>query len=345
MRFAAVVAALAASGALAPSAPAQNPRVRIVEPPATAMRLLGEPRAVIGVTTSGSASSRDTLGVFVNEVRSGSPADKAGIEEGNRIASINGVNLRLSSADVDDPEMASVMTRRLTRELDKLKPGEDVDLRVYAGGQFKNVKIKTVSSEDLYQAAVRRSADERATLGLRIGTTGSSRDTLGVFVMGVVDNGPAAKAGIEEGSRIASINGVDVRGRRSGDEDEMAMRSSGVSRLEREIARLKPGDDATLRVYYNGQYRNVAVKAARASDLPRRGARITIMGDDNMMLPLMPSMPAMAPMPPVAPRVEIDGMRIDDQVRRALESARIAAGGALVGAGRALRGFETRVVW
>ena len=42
--------------------------------------------------------------------------------------------------------------------------------------------------------------------------TGSSRDTLGVFVMSVEDGGPAAKAGIEEGTRIASINGVDVRG-------------------------------------------------------------------------------------------------------------------------------------
>ena len=345
MRIAAVVTALAATGILAPSAPAQNPRVRIAEPPITAIRLLGAPKAVIGVTTSSSASSRDTLGVFIAEVQPGSPAEKAGIEEGNRIASINGVNLRLSSADVDDPEMASVMTRRLTRELDKLEPGDDVELRVYAGGQFKTMKVKTVSPDALYQTAARRSADERATLGLRIGTTGSSRDTLGVFVMGVVDNGPAAKAGIEEGSRIASINGVDVRGRRSGDDDAMMVRSSGVSRLEREIARLKPGDNATLRVYYNGQYRNVSVKSARVSDLPRRGARITIMGDDDMMLPSMAPMPPMAPMP----RVEIDGARINervnDQVRRALESARIAANGALVGAGRAFRTFGNRVVW
>ena len=330
---------MAATGVLAPSAPAQNPRVRVFEPPMTAIRLVGAPKAVIGVTTSGSASSRDTLGVFVTEVQSGSPAEKAGIEEGNRIASINGVNLRLSSADVDDPEMASIMTRRLTRKLDELKPGDDVELRVYAGGQFKNVKVKTVAPDDLYRSAARRSADERATLGLRIGTTGSSRDTLGVFVMGVVDNGPAAKAGIEEGSRIASINGVDVRGHRSADDDELMVRSSGVSRLEREIGRLKPGDDATLRVLYNGQYRNVTVKAGRVSDLPRRGGRITIMGDDDMMVPAMP------PMPPMPARVEIDGARINDQVRRALESARIAASGALIGAGRAFRTFGNRVVW
>jgi C-terminal processing protease CtpA/Prc len=335
MRFGAVVAALAATGALAPAAQAQNPRVRAAAPATTPFRLFGAPRAVIGVTTSGSASSRDTLGVFVSEVQPGSPAEKAGIEEGNRIASINGVSLRLSSADIEDPEMASVMTRRLTRELDKLKPGDDVDLRVYSDGHFKDVKVKTMSPDDLYQTAERRNSDERATLGLRIGTTGSARDTLGVFVMGVVDNGPAAKAGIEEGSRIASINGVDVRSRRSGD-DEDVVRSTGVSRLEREISRLKPGDDATLRVYYNGQYRNITVKSVRMSDLPRRGSTITIMGDDNMFMPMPMPMPA---------RVEIDGPRISEEVRRALESARVATRGALVGAGRALGGFGNRVVW
>ena len=335
MRFAAVVAAVAATGTLAPSAPAQNPRVRIAEPPVAATRFFSMPRAVIGITTSSSASSRDTLGVFVSEVQGGSPAEKAGLEEGNRIASINGVSLRLSTADIEDPEMASVMTRRLTRELDKLKPGDEVDLRVYAGGQFKDVKVKTVAPDDLYRTAERRSADERATLGLRIGSTGSARDTLGVFVMGVVDDGPAAKAGIEEGSRIASINGVDVRVRRSADDADV-FRTPGVSRLEREISKLKPGDEATLRVFYNGQYRNVAVKSARLSDLPRRDSRITIMGDDNMMMPSMPPMPA---------RIEIDGARIGDEVRRALETARGATSGALFGAGRALGRFGNRVVW
>ncbi|HSQ30233.1 MAG TPA: PDZ domain-containing protein [Gemmatimonadaceae bacterium] len=333
MRLAAVLAAVAATGAFVPSAPAQNPRVRVMPgAPPMAMRLAGPPRAVIGITTSSSASSRDTLGVFVSEVRSGSPAEKSGIEEGNRIASINGVSLRLSAADVGEPEMAGIMTRRLTRELDKLKPGDEVDLRVYAGGQFKNVKVKTVAPDDLYEAAVRPSMSERATLGLRLASTGSARDTLGAFVIGVVDDGPAAKAGIEEGSRIASINGVDVRGRRSGDEDDVFMRTLGVSRLEREVSKLKPGDDANLRVYYNGQYRNITVKTARASDLPRSGRSITIMGGDNMMLPS-------------TARIDIDGARIGEEMRAALERARVATGGALIGAGRTLGRFGNRVDW
>ena len=68
-----------------------------------------EPRAVIGVIHDAARStSRDTLGVLVSTVRAGSPAEKAGIEEGNRIASINGVSLKLAAADIGDDEMAGV---------------------------------------------------------------------------------------------------------------------------------------------------------------------------------------------------------------------------------------------
>ncbi len=314
---------------------AQTPRiVRVPGTPGTGFSLTTEPRAVIGVTTSGSANSRDTLGVLVSSVRTGSPAEKAGIEEGNRIASINGVSLRLSSADVGDYDMANIMTRRLTRELDKLHPGDEVDLRVYANGQTKAVKVKTIAPDDLYESSTPRRADaDRPTLGLRLATTGSSRDSIGVFVIGVDEGGPAAKAGIEEGSRIASINGVDVRGKPSEDDEFWVFRSSNINRLEREVSKLKPGEDATLRVYYNGQMRTVTLKAGRASDLPHRNRSMTIIGNDDFFDR------------PVAASVNIDGERIGETVRRALESARVATSGALAGAGRAMAGFGNRVSW
>jgi len=338
MRLSALLPVVLAVGAMTP-VNAQNPRItRVV--PGTPLLPGGrgfafnvEPRAVIGVSTSGAATSRDTLGVLVTAVRTGSPAEKAGVEEGNRIASVNGVSLKLSPADVGDPEMAGVMTRRLTRELDKLKPGDEVDLRVYANGQNKSVKIKTVAPEDLYEARFPRRNADRATLGLDVAVTGNARDTLGVFVMGVEDGGPAAKAGIEEGSRIAAVNGVDVRGRRSRDDDEFVFRTSSVSRLEREISRLKPGDDVELKVYFNGQYRTVKTKAVSASDLPRRNRRIRIMGGDDFMIP------------PVSAQIDIDGERIGAEVRRALETARVATAGALEGAGRVFARAGNRVDW
>lgn len=289
-----------------------------------------EPRAIIGVSTTNSSTSRDTLGVLVSTVRSGSPAEKAGIEEGNRIASINGVSLKLAAADVGDDQMAGVLSRRLSRELDKLRPGDEVDLRVYANGQLKSVKIKTIAPEDI-DARLTRRVDERPTLGLNLASTGSTRDTIGVFVMSVDDGGPAATAGIEEGSRIASINGVDLKGRKVDDEDYV-FRRSNVTRLGDEVARLKAGDVADLRVYVNGQYRNVKVTVGRMGDLPRRNRAVHIMGGDSFTIPPMDGF-----------NLDINGVEIGDQVRRALDEARIAT--RLEPFGQLLGRFGGRLNW
>src|SRR4051812_40147368 len=236
MRIPALLPTVFMASVTAAALAAQEPRITRVGPgtivsPGRVNWVSEEPRAIIGVSTTNAASSRDTLGVLVASVRSGSPAEKAGIEEGNRIVSINGVSLKLAAADVGDDQMAGVLSRRLSRELDKLKPGDEVDLRIYANGQTKSVKVKTIAPADLYASqtsSASRRFDDRATLGIGLTVTGSSRDTLGVFVMSVGDGGPAAKAGIEEGSRIASINGVDVRGRRAADDDDYIGRTSGV---------------------------------------------------------------------------------------------------------------------
>jgi serine protease Do len=301
---------VAATAALPSATSAQESRGYRSEPRAFSFSMDDENRAVIGVTTS-TGSSRDTLGVLVSSVTAGGPAEKAGIEEGNRIAGINGVNLRLAPADVGDWEMASAMSRRLTRELRKAKPGDDVELRVYAGGQTRVVKLKTVSSDSLYRS-IRRvrfndDDDDRAVLGIALGSTGSKRDTLGVLIMGVDDEGPAAKAGVEEGNRIAAINGVDLRVPRDDAGDEM-LGSSRARRLYRELEKVKPGDEVTLRLYGGGRTRDVRLKTVAASSLPRRHRMF--FGTE----------PFLAPMPPMAPLAPMDFEfrgRIEDELNRA----------------------------
>lgn len=329
MRFYALLPTVLATSAMMSTLGAQQ-RVYRVGPgtiigPNVGFGAFGEePRAIIGVTTTSAASSRDTLGVLVSSIRSGSPAEKAGIEEGNRIASVNGVSLRLNAADVGDEQMAGVLSRRLSRELDKLKPGDEVTLQVYASSQMKTVKIKTVPPEDLVASRGDRGVrfTDRPTLGLNLAVTGSSRDTLGVFVMGVEDGSPAAKAGIEEGSRIASINGVDVRTRR-GDDDDRTFRSSGVNRLDREISRLEPGADVTLHVYFNGQYRDVKMTAARMSDFPHRNRSMTIIGGDAFLPPS--TIERLDAIPNVIQNLDMP--RIGETVRRAFDNAGMVFGG------------------
>ena len=260
-----------------------------------------EDRAVIGITTS-TGSARDTLGVLVSSIQQGGPAEKAGLEEGNRIASINGVNLRLAVADVGDWDVSSALQRRFTREMGKVKAGDEVDLRVYTGaGQFKNVKIKTVTYESLYRTTrrVRFDADERAAIGVSLGSSGSKRDTLGVLIVGLQDDGPAAKAGLEEGNRIAAIGTVDLRVNREDAGDGM-LAGVKVQRLQRELEKLKPGDEVELKVYSEGRTRTVKLKTVALSDLHKGRTR-------SIMIDGWPGAAIAVPRAPMAPTMAMPG--------------------------------------
>ena len=336
MRITTLLAAAAVSSGAIHTATAQTEsRVRVVAPPAhgAIYRTDDQPahRAALGIGTSATGTPRDTLGLLITSVTAGSPAEKAGLEEGNRLAAINGTSLRTSAVDVEDGEMSGALTRRLTRELAKSKPGDDVSLSVYRDGRMQTMKVKTADSDVLFArggavSMTRSDRDDRAAIGIMLGNTGSRRDTLGVLVMGVTDSTPAARAGLEEGNRIAAINGVSLRVARE-DAGDHWIGSTKAERLQRAIGALKPGDNVTLKVYANGQFRDVTMKAARAGDLPRNSAAM-FMGDG--FSGMMRAMPPMAPMPatpamPRTPRVPMEGMRMEmtPQLRRDMEDMHV----------------------
>lgn len=288
---------LAATAALT-ALPAGAQDVQILRtPPARVEGFDDANRAAIGISTTATGTLRDTLGLMITMVTRGGPAERAGIEEGNRIQAINGVNLRANAADIEDAEISGALSRRLTRELSKAKPGDEVELRVYREGRTQAIRLKTVDADSLFRRGTsvrftRADAEDRPALGLSIQSSGSRRDTLGVLIVSVADSTPAERAGLEEGNRIAAINGVNLRVAREDAGDAWAS-SAKAQRLQREIAQLKVGSDATLRVYSNGQFRDVRVKVARAGDLPHRSR--TWFGGMGAIAPIppMPPMPAM----------------------------------------------------
>jgi serine protease Do len=300
-----------------------------------------EDRAVLGIGTS-SGGERDTLGLLITSVTPGGPAEQAGLEEGNRIAAINGVRVTLSSADAGEPDMSGILSRRFTRELRKVKAGDNVELRVYDDGQFRNVRVKTIAAGDLPSRRKSRQIDldDRPVLGLGLGTSGSKRDTIGIFVSGVMESGPAEKAGIFEGDRIAAINGVDVRVR-SEDAGDAQIAGARIQRFRREIAKAKPGDDVELRVWSDGGYKNVRVTLGKASDYQknRRGMSFFYDGDHGFFGPgahIMPA-PPMPPMPPMAPMIhgdldfdfdfdfDVDHEAVGKAAREAARAVRVSA--------------------
>ena len=336
LSFVLTLAGASATAIAGSRAAAAQGDVRIVTPRATVERSYQDDhRAALGVSTSATGTARDTLGLLITSVTHNGPAERAGLEEGNRLAAINGVSLRANPADVEDVEMSGALTHRLTRELSKVKAGDEVELRVYRDGRTQSVRVKTADADTLFNRRVFRTVsrsdwENRPALGFGIGSSGSLRDTLGVLVISVADSTPAARAGLEEGNRIAAINGVNLRVSRE-DAGDRYLGSAKARRLQDEISRLKPGDDVTLRVYSNGQFRDVRLKVARAGDLPRRAGGMFYFGDGmNMMMPPMAPMPPMPAMPrmPVMPmrvrsfpmgdfHVELDGQEIESGIGEA----------------------------
>jgi len=230
---------------------------------------VADPNAArLGITLGAAGAD----GIRVEEVASGGPADRAGLKVGDQLVAINDVSLRMAPADLEDPALADMMTRRLQRTMATKKPGDAITLRVQSGGSPRTLTVTAVAERELRAArvpVVGRSITEfparnRARLGVSLGGTTSKRDTVGVFVSGVTADGPAEKAGIVEGDRIARVNGVDVRVPRE-DAGDARIAQARLERLQREIEKLAPGDAVTLTVVTAGRAREVRVTTDSAS--------------------------------------------------------------------------------
>jgi serine protease Do len=259
---------------VAPAASAQD--VRIFRAPGTDHSVIvrvDRDRPMIGVTTAAESERADTLGLRVESVSAGSPAEKAGLKAGDRLQAVNGVSLRADRADAGEPDYSGVLNRRLQRAVQAAKPGETVTLRVLTGGASRDVRVTPVKASELEEEArpfgtrMRGLSADRAVLGLSVASTGSVRDTIGVFVQSVVTGGPAERAGIVEGDRIAAINGVSLRVAREDAEDH-AVGAARAEQLSREVARLTAGDAVELTVVTAGRSRTVRVTSVKAGDLP-----------------------------------------------------------------------------
>ena len=145
-----------------------------------------------------------------------------------------------------------------------------------SGGQTRTVRVTPVPADELTGAmtgfrtgpegTLFREMSDRAVLGLSVTSTGSMRDTAGVFVQSVSKDGPAEKAGVYEGDRIAAINGVSLKVAPE-DAEDRSVGASRTERLARELAKLKVGDAAELTVVTAGRSRTVRITTVRASEL------------------------------------------------------------------------------
>lgn len=229
-------------------------------------------RPMIGITAAAESERGDTLGLRVEEVTKDSPAEKAGLKPGDRLQSVNGVSLRAAAGDAGQEDYAGVLMRRLQREVQKVKEGESIELRVLSGSQARTVRVTPLKASEVMkseraESLFRFDGGDRRVLGISLAPTGTVRDTLGVFVQSVTKGGPAEKAGIIEGDRIASVNGVSLRVSPE-DAEDRSVASSRVNRLQSELAKLEEGKAVELVVVSGGRSRTVRATPVKASELP-----------------------------------------------------------------------------
>ena len=195
---------------------------------------IDRPRAVIGVTTTSAATPRHAR--RARQLRApGSPADKAGIEEGNRIASINGVSLKLAPADVGDDQMAGVHDAAADARAGQAQAGRRgrsarVRQRPDEGGQGQDGRAEETSIESRSVTPPRRPRDARPQLARRAARATRSACSSSASTTAVRRRRRESKK--EAASRRSTASTCAPA---RGDEEDGMLRSMNINRLNREI--------------------------------------------------------------------------------------------------------------
>ena len=172
----------------------------------------------------------DTSGALVEDVTPDSPADKAGIKNGDVIRKLNGQRV----GDRDE----------LTSSITGMNPGTTVTLEVYRDGKPMNIKVTLGERPaNLTARGSQRGPSEGTLRGVAVqNLTPDLREQLGappnlkgVIISEIDPNSPAAQQGLQPGVIIQSINRQQV---------------NSVADFNRLAAGAK--GEVLLRVYFNG---------------------------------------------------------------------------------------------
>ena len=142
---------------------------------------------------------KDAQGALISAVTAGGPGERAGLQPGDVILKFNGEQV----ADAGElPPMVGAV-----------KPGDSVNLSVWRKGGERDIRVKLGDAASGQIVATSAGEDGKAHLGLSVRPlTSQERSQANVSGGLVVEgaSGPAAKAGIEPGDIVLSLNGEPI---------------------------------------------------------------------------------------------------------------------------------------
>jgi serine protease Do len=145
----------------------------------------------------------DTAGALVQDVSADSPADKAGLKNGDVIRKLNGQSI---SDATQLTSMVTNMSPGAVVTMDIMRDNKPVTVKVTLGERPADLTARNgLGGSGPTQGALRGITVQNLTPSLR-DQLGLSERVKGVVISQIDHNSPAAQAGIQEGDVIQSIN-------------------------------------------------------------------------------------------------------------------------------------------
>jgi len=138
-------------------------------------------------------------GALVAAIEKGSPAEKAGLEPGDVILSIDGKTVETTG------QLPATVAGKL--------PGESAHLQIWRKGKTRDIDVKVGSFGEEKQASIDRQPSDKSRLGVAVRPLTPEERRQADLKGGVLveqAGGAAARAGIRPGDIIVSVNGQPV---------------------------------------------------------------------------------------------------------------------------------------
>jgi serine protease Do len=201
----------------------------------------------VSATLAKAMGLADQSGALVAGVQSDTPAQRAGVQPGDVIRSVDGTK-------IDNP-------RDLAVQVASVKPGDEAKLDIVRDGQSQTVSVKVGALPNEETADAGSAPAHPAQLGLALGPiTPDARDQLnlpdgthGVLVTGVRQGSPADQAGLQQGDVIVAVG-------------NHAVQNPGQAVHDMHAAIAGSGHAVALRIIRNGQSAFVAIAPGQPSE-------------------------------------------------------------------------------
>ncbi|MGH9963347.1 MAG: trypsin-like peptidase domain-containing protein [Nitrososphaeraceae archaeon] len=186
---------------------------------------------ISGITVSPEISNathlNDTKGILVVDITADSPADKAGIRGGDVLTAVDGQDIRLGGDVIVAVDNQSVRAMEdLLSYLEEQKAvGDNIELSAIRDGKTQHIDMILAArpnqeAENMFQPNMEsKQQQHRPALGINgINMTPELAELMnltqsqkGFLIEDIISGGPADKAGIRGGYKIANINGSEFK--------------------------------------------------------------------------------------------------------------------------------------